>query len=71
MQIKYLWQRWYYKPEYQVWDFIRVNNLENYDIGKVLKIMVRLYALCMDENYPWYFNPYSDLEPNNNQNAKE
>lgn len=59
MKLTYLWTQYSYKPEYQIWDFIRVNCLEDYDIRKVLKIMVKLYALYMDENYPWYFNPYS------------
>ena len=59
MKLTYLDQKWSYKPEYQPEDFIRANNLEGYDMSKILKIMTKLYAIYMDENYPWYFNPYS------------
>lgn len=59
MRIKYLGREYYYKPEYQLADFIRVNQLEWYDISKVLKIMVKLYVLSLDEDYPWYINPYA------------
>ena len=58
MKIKYLDQTWHYKPEYQLEDFIRVNELDEYSQEKLLKIMVKLYALYLDENYPWNFNPY-------------
>ncbi len=64
MRLTYLWQKWYYKPEYQLADFVRINGLENYDISKVLKIMAKLYVISLDEDYPWYINPYNVLEPN-------
>ena len=51
MRIKYLDRTWYYEPKYQLDDFIRVNELENYDTPKLIKIMVKLYEILMEENY--------------------
>ena len=59
MKLTYLWTAYHYKPEYQLDDFIRVNELNGYNTSVVLKIMVKLYAMYMDENYPGYFNPYT------------
>lgn len=66
MKLTYLDRKWYYKPEYQLDDFIRVNGLEWVSLDKVLKIMVKLYALSLDEDYPWHFNPYNVFNPNLN-----
>ena len=52
MKLTYLDQKWYYKPEYLPEDFIRVNELEGYDMSKILKIMAKLYVISLDENYP-------------------
>lgn len=51
MKLTYLDTKWNYRPEYQLEDFIRVNELENYDTTKLIKIMVKLYELYMEENY--------------------
>lgn len=66
MKLNYLDRKWYYKPEYSLDDFIRVNELDGVAIDKVCKIMVKLYALALDADYPWHFNPYNVLEPNLN-----
>lgn len=60
MKLNYLDRKWYYKPEYDLDDFVRVNELSWMRTSTVIKIMVKLYALYMDENYPWNFNPYSN-----------
>ena len=60
MKLNYLDRKWYYKPEYDLDDFVRVNELSRMRASTVIKIMVKLYALYMDENYPWNINPYSN-----------
>jgi hypothetical protein len=60
MKLNYLWTNYYYKPEYDLEDFVRVNELDWMRESTVVKIMVKLYALYMDENYPWNINPYSN-----------
>ena len=57
MKLNYLWTNYYYKPEYDLEDFVRVNELGWMRESTVVKIMVKLYALYMDENYPWNINP--------------
>ena len=59
MKIKFMDIIWNYKPEYHLEDFARVNEMDDYNPEKLLKIMVKLYALYLDENYPWHFNPFS------------
>lgn len=71
MKINYLWQKWYYKPEYLPEDFIRVNELEGYDMSKILKIMAKLYVISLDESYPWYINPYTIFTPNLLENDRK
>lgn len=71
MKLEYLWQKWNYKPEYEPNDFIRVNNLEEYDVSKILKIMAKLYVISLDENYPWYINPYTIFTPNLLENDRQ
>lgn len=50
MKLKYLDQKWNYKPEYDIQDFVRVNYIETYDTGKILKLMKQLYTLRLYEN---------------------
>lgn len=52
MKLTYLWQVRHYKPEYDIEDFRRVNNLEDIDPRKILKIMKALYPLWLQENRP-------------------
>ena len=52
MKLTYLWQKRYYKPEYDIEDFRRVNNLEDIDPRKILKIMQALYPIWLRENRP-------------------
>lgn len=56
MKIKYLDQYWHYKPEYDLQDFARVNELGEYEPDKILKIMVRLYSLWVQENRPEFYS---------------
>lgn len=52
MKLTYLWQQRHYKPEYDIEDMRRVNNLEDYDPRKILKIMMALYPIWLEENRP-------------------
>lgn len=52
MKLTYLWQKRHYKPEYDIEDFRRVNNLEDIDPRKILKIMQALYPIWLRENRP-------------------
>jgi hypothetical protein len=56
MKLTYLDQKWYYKPEYDIADFTRVNCIEDYDPTKVLKLMVKLYSIRCQENRPEYYS---------------
>ena len=60
MKLTYLWQKRYYKPEYDIADFRRVNNLEDYDPRKILKIMMALYPIWLEENRPEYMEDILD-----------
>lgn len=62
MKIKYLDQYWHYKPEYDISDFARVNCMEDYNPVTVAKLMLALYPLWMNENYPELFEEV--LDPN-------
>ena len=55
MKIKYLWNRWYFKPEYDIDDFARANSMEDYNPRTVLKLMKALYSLWLEENRPEYY----------------
>ena len=55
MKITYLWTKRNYKPEYDIDDFARVNCMEDYNPTTVLKLMVRLYSLWVQENWPDYY----------------
>jgi hypothetical protein len=55
MKIKYLWNRWYFKPEYDIDDFARANAMEDYNPRTVLKLMKALYSLWLEENRPEYY----------------
>ena len=68
MRIKYMWQRWYYKPEYDISDFARINNMWDYNPFTVVKLMKKLYPLWIWENRPEYDEV---LEPNQKTNAKD
>jgi len=48
--------KWYYKPEYDIEDFARVNCMEDYNPRTVLKLMRALYALWLEENRPDYYS---------------
>ena len=54
MKIKYLWQYRHYKPEYDIQDFTRVNEMEDYNPITVLKLMKALYPIWLNENRPEY-----------------
>lgn len=56
MKIKYMDQYRHYKPEYDYKDFARVNCMEDYEPSKVLKLMVKLYSLWVQENWPEYYS---------------
>lgn len=58
MKISYLWAKRYYKPEYDIDDFARVNSMDDYNPRTVIKLMRALYSLRLQENYPEYFNVY-------------
>lgn len=60
MKIKYLDQYWHYKPEYDVQDFARCNSMGDYDPVKVIKLMLALYPLWLNENYPEFFEEVLD-----------
>jgi hypothetical protein len=55
MKLTYLWQKWYYKPEYDIDDFARVNCMEDYNPKTVLKLMKALYSERLLENRPDYY----------------
>lgn len=55
MKIKFMDQQWYYKPEYDIDDFARVNCMEDYNPITVLKLMKALYPLWLEENRPEYY----------------
>lgn len=67
MKITYLWTQWYYKPEYDISDFARVNCMEDYNPYTILKLMKALYPLWLNENRPEYNEV---LEPNQYENEK-
>lgn len=48
-------QYWYYKPEYDYKDFTRVNCMEDYNPTTVIKLMIKLYSVWMQENWPDYY----------------
>ena len=54
MKISYLGTKWNYKPEYDIDDFARVNEMDDYNPKTVLKLMKVLYSLWLDENRPEY-----------------
>lgn len=54
MKLTYLGTKWNYKPEYDIDDFTRVNEMEDYNPRTVLKLMKALYSLRLDENRPEY-----------------
>lgn len=54
MKIKYLDQIWHYKPEYDIEDFARVNDMGDYKPETVIKLMKALYPLWLEENRPEY-----------------
>ena len=56
MKLTYLWQTRNYKPEYEPDDFARVNGMEDYNPVTVLKLMVKLYSLWCQENWPDYYS---------------
>lgn len=56
MKLTYLWQKRNYKPEYEPDDFARVNGMEDYNPVTVLKLMVKLYSLWCQENWPDYYS---------------
>ena len=55
MKIKYLGTDYYYKPEYDISDFVRVNCIEEYRPQTILKILKALYPLWLQENRPEYY----------------
>lgn len=55
MKLTYLNQQWYYKPEYDIQDFVRVNCMEEYNPVKVIKLMKALYPIRLEENWPEYY----------------
>lgn len=55
MKLTYLNQQWYYKPEYDIQDFVRVNCMEEYEPVKVIKLMKALYPIRLEENWPEYY----------------
>ena len=55
MKLTYLNQQWYYKPEYDIQDFARVNCMEEYNPVKVIKLMKALYPIRLEENWPEYY----------------
>lgn len=57
---------WYYKPEYDIQDFARVNCMEDYNPRTVLKLMSRLYNYWLTENRPEYSEDLDLLDYNNN-----
>lgn len=56
MRIKYLWQQWHYKPEYDIEDFTRANGMEDYNPRTVIKLLMALYPLWLQENRPEYYD---------------
>ena len=54
MKIKYLGTDYYYKPEYDISDFVRVNCIEEYRPQTILKLMKALYPIRLNENWPEY-----------------
>ena len=66
MRLTYLWQTWHYKPEYDISDFVRCNNIEQYDPFKIVKLMKKLYPLWIQENRPEY-DEVLDPNPNNHE----
>ena len=54
MKLTYLWTKRNYKPEYDIDDFARVNEMDDYNPRTVLKLMKALYSLWLDENRPEY-----------------
>lgn len=66
MRLTYLWQTWYYKPEFDIQDFARKNNLEEYSPFTVVKLMKALYPLWINENRPEYDEV---LDPNQHTNG--
>lgn len=52
MKIKYLWQYRHYKPEYDIEDMRRVNDMGDTDPCKIIKLMKALYPLRVNENRP-------------------
>lgn len=59
MKIKYLDQTWYYKPEYTPEDFARANSMEDYNPITVLKLMLAIYPLWLEENYCEYYEAFN------------
>lgn len=60
MKIKYLDQYWHYKPEYDIWDFVRTNCIEEYRPQTIIKLMKALYPLWLNENWPEYCEELDD-----------
>ena len=60
MKLTYLWQKWNYKPEYDIADFTRVNCMEDYNPVTVLKLMQALYPIRLRENRPEYMEEILD-----------
>lgn len=53
MRYEYLWTKYYYKPQYDIVDFARANDLD-YEPRQLIKIMRALYSKWIEENRPEY-----------------
>lgn len=56
MKLTYLWTKRNYSPKYDLQDFARVNDMEDYNPRTVIKLMKTLYSMWLEENRPEYYS---------------